>query len=273
VAGSLDLSGNPLSQVSLEEVLPEIVANNPGRVSYDVPEPATLVILMCAIILVWTRTRRSSVERNKSHNRSFATRILCCFIVGSIAFSFGQATALSSTITWIGTNEPNSNLSWSNPNYWDPRTVPTSSDDVIIDSNGMSFPFLYVDCYAKGIAVSCSWKGIILEPGSNLTVYGDGLHLGGGASTIEANSTLDTRGPTTLSWASLDCYGNHMVTGNVFIAGLPYSSGTYSLRGNGNMNYFNTAVFYVGYSGTGTFNQLGSGSVYTGGLYVGYVSV
>jgi hypothetical protein len=146
----------------------------------------------------------------------------------------------SAAITWKGTTSS----SWSNSANWNPASVPTSTDDVVIPSltGGNSYPVLdATGLQAKTLAIA-SGATLFGQPGKDLTVHGfvdlDGTFITGNA-TITILDSLYGAGTLDAGSSIINLAGNMSVTGftdstsTVNLNGAHTINGKYTQRING----------------------------------------
>ena len=103
-----------------------------------------------------------------------------------IDFFIDNFTIEQTPNTWTGTTSS----SWNTSGNWSLNTVPTSSDNIVISSNGTTPPLLDVDVTIPvGKSLTISGTGTLtIAPGKTLTIAGT-ANFGGKAVTIKSNAT------------------------------------------------------------------------------------
>jgi hypothetical protein len=133
-------------------------------------------------------------------------------------------------ITWVG-GYPNG---WNNPTNWTPRTVPTSSDSVVVNSGSVTVPANAA--FAVFSLDGGSVSGTFTNTGTLTWIDGT---IGGGNITIASGGVLNIAGATT------KYFGNAVVR----------------LNNAGTINWLGSGGVYSGYSGGVYFTNLVDGVV------------
>lgn len=170
----------------------------------------------------------------------------------------------AATFTWNCTND-----TWGNTACWNPNGAPTSSDAVYVPTVSSANTFLTIDgaagtSYANSLTIDASaGTTVTLQQTAGGLSTGQQYVSGGneyvGYSGTGTSSFIQSGGTNTLGFG-----------GNLFVGYNTGSNGTYNLSNTGSLsgNYSSGFYEYVGYSGSGAFNQSGGTNTATF-LFVG----
>lgn len=138
-------------------------------------------------------------------------------LLALVAITFSINSAFSATKTWVGSTSSN----WGTASNWSGNSVPTSSDDVVINNSSASFqPVLDQDRTIASLSVSAG-KLDLGDQTRTLTVSGNSSFTGGTVTNGWLNSTNFTQMQNTTFTGYLVLYktggsNNSVSGGNTF---------------------------------------------------------
>ncbi|KAB7729282.1 hypothetical protein F5984_16765 [Rudanella paleaurantiibacter] len=199
----------------------------------------------------------SCQSRRPAQLRLWLTLLL---LVGSLSASLAQ------TVNWTGATSSN----WNIASNWNPATVPTATNDVVISSTATTQPTLSTTAVAKSVEVR-SGASLSISSAGSLTVNGNKVVLSGPTTAFYNGGTVVNEGSLVLgSTGAVGLHGLWNVSSFSNVAGGSIRIDRSTITGLNNQgNFVNSASITIGASATvGTYgltNNNGSFSNVTGG--------